>query len=82
MSLRRNWDSPNPLPASECDLPPGPKGGGGHTRLRPRVLGNPNYDDWRKSLALCLLYGSNNTLGNISKAVDNTFLLSKSAYLQ
>ncbi len=28
MSLRRNWDSPNPSPASECALPPGPKGVG------------------------------------------------------
>ncbi len=29
MSPRRNWDSPNPSPASECALPPpGPKGGG------------------------------------------------------
>jgi hypothetical protein len=32
-------------------------GGGGHTRLRVRGWGSPNSDDWRKSLALCLLYG-------------------------
>ena len=31
MSPRWNWDSPTPLAASECALPPGPKGGG-HTR--------------------------------------------------
>jgi len=30
-------------------------GGGGHTRLRVRGWGSPNSDDWRKSLALCLL---------------------------
>ncbi len=27
MSPRRNWDSPNLYPPSECALPPGPKGG-------------------------------------------------------
>jgi hypothetical protein len=27
--LVKNWDSPNPYPASECALPSGPKGGGG-----------------------------------------------------
>ncbi len=31
--------------------------GGGHTRLRVRVWGSPNSDDWRKSLALCLFCG-------------------------
>ncbi len=31
MSPRRNWDSPTPLAASECALPPGPKGGGAHS---------------------------------------------------
>jgi len=30
-------------------------GGGGHIRLRLRGGGGPNSDDWRKSLALCLL---------------------------
>ncbi len=29
--------------------------GGGHTRLPLRGWGSPNSDDWRKSLALCLL---------------------------
>jgi hypothetical protein len=28
MSPRWNWDSPTPLAASECALPPIPKGGG------------------------------------------------------
>jgi hypothetical protein len=55
MSPRRNWDSFNPSPASECALPPRPKGGG-HTRLRLRGWGDPiPKTDWRKSLALCLL---------------------------
>ncbi len=30
--------------------------GSGHTRLRVRGWGSSNSDDWRKSLALCLLY--------------------------
>ncbi len=30
---------------------------GGHTRLRLRGWGIPNSDDWRKTLALCLLCG-------------------------
>ncbi len=29
MSSRRNWDSPNQSPASECVLPPYTNGGGG-----------------------------------------------------
>ncbi len=52
MSPRRNWDSPNPSLASECAPPP--KTWGGHTRLGGGGRG-PNSDDWRKSLALCLL---------------------------
>ncbi len=39
-----------------CPLPPEPKGGG-HTRVRVRGWGSPNSNDWRKSLALCLLCG-------------------------
>ncbi len=49
MPPRQNWDSPNPSPASECALPPGPKGGG-HTRRQLMGWGSPNSDDWRKSL--------------------------------
>jgi hypothetical protein len=58
MSPRRNWDSPNPSPAGECTLRPGPKGGGGaaHYSQRLRGWGSSN-SDWRKSLALCLLCG-------------------------
>jgi hypothetical protein len=42
------------LSPASVPLPPEPKGGG-HTRLRVRGWGSPNFDDWRKSLALCLL---------------------------
>jgi hypothetical protein len=54
MSPRRNWDSPTPSPASECAPTPGIKGGG-DTRVGVRGWGSPNSDDWRKSLAFCLL---------------------------
>jgi hypothetical protein len=54
MSLRRNWDSPNKSLASECDPPPRTGGGGAHSPAG-EGLGSPNADDWRKSLALCLL---------------------------
>jgi hypothetical protein len=45
----------HPLSPASVPLPPEPKGGGGHTRLRVGGWGSPNSDDWRKSLALCLL---------------------------
>jgi hypothetical protein len=53
---------PSPLsPCSECAPPPRTgRGGGrgeGHTPLRVRGWLTPNSDDWRKSLALCLLCG-------------------------
>jgi hypothetical protein len=41
MSPRWNWDSPTPLAASECALPPVPKGGGGGAH-------SPG-DDWRNA---------------------------------
>ncbi len=31
MSPRRNWDSPNPSPPTECALPPRTKGWGAHS---------------------------------------------------
>ncbi len=34
MSPRRNWDSPDPSPASECALPPPDQRVGENTRLR------------------------------------------------
>ncbi len=44
------------VPSSELGLshPPSLASGGG-TRLRVRGWGSPNSDDWRKSIALCLL---------------------------
>ncbi len=59
MFPRRNWASPNPSPASKCALPP-TKRWGGHTRRRLKGWGSPNSDDWRKSLALCLLCAPDN----------------------
>jgi hypothetical protein len=64
MSHRRNWDSPNPFAASECALPPGPKGVGAHPPAHKGV-GEFQFRRWRKSLALCLLCGYN--LSHISK---------------
>jgi hypothetical protein len=43
-----------PTPTLPASVPlPAEPGGGGHTRVRG--WGSPNSDDWRKSLALCLL---------------------------
>ncbi len=59
MSPRWNWDSPTPLAAGECALPPRPKVGGahspaakgvgGHTRLRLKGWGSPNSNNWRNA---------------------------------
>ncbi len=48
MSSRPNWDSPTPSLASECVPPPGTRVGG-HTRLRVRGWGSPNFDDLKKA---------------------------------
>ncbi len=48
------WTPPPPL-LQECVPHPSEQKGGGHTCLREREWGSPNSDDWRKSLALCLL---------------------------
>ncbi len=56
MSPRRNETLPTPHPQANVPLPPEPGEGGGHTRLRVRGLVSPNSDDWRKGLALCLLW--------------------------
>jgi hypothetical protein len=48
---------PPPLPQASVTLPPEPKGVGGNTRLQVKGWGSPNSDDWRKSLAFCLLCG-------------------------
>ncbi len=47
---------PTPLPHESVPSPSDQRVGG-HTRLRLRGWGSPNSDDWRKSLALCLLCG-------------------------
>jgi hypothetical protein len=47
---------PSPSLASECAPPPQPKGGRAHSPAG-KGWGSPNSDDWRKSLALCLLCG-------------------------
>ena len=54
MSPRWNWDSPTPLAASECALPPGPKGGGAHSPAAKGV-GESQFQRLEKRLALCLL---------------------------
>ncbi len=50
-----------PLIRPPASMPLSPEseggGGGGHTRLRVRGWASPNSDDWRQSLALCLLCG-------------------------
>jgi hypothetical protein len=57
MSPRWNWDSPTPLAASECVLPPGPKGGGSHSPAAKGV-GESQFQRLEKRLALCLLCGT------------------------
>ncbi len=52
---------PNPLSPTSVHLPTEP-GGRGHTRRGVRGWGSPNSDDWRKSLALCLLCADNTVL--------------------
>jgi hypothetical protein len=59
-SPRRNWDSPHPFSRQRLCPSPRTKGGGGHTRRRARGWGSPNSDDWRKSLALSLLFAQDN----------------------
>ena len=54
MSPRWNWDSPTPLAASECALPPLPKGGGAHSPAAKGV-GESQFQRLEKRLALCLL---------------------------
>ncbi len=46
-----------PPPLSPASVPPVPKDGGAHSPAG-EGWGSPNSDDWRKSLALCLLCGA------------------------
>jgi hypothetical protein len=71
MHPRRNWDSPSLV--SEFSLPPEQGWWAGctfctlHNHLRVRGWGNPNSDDWRKRLALCLLC-------ELSQSTTTTFI--------
>jgi hypothetical protein len=58
MSPRWNWDSPTPLAASECAIPPGPKGGGAHSPAG-KGFGESQFQRLEKRLALCLLCADN-----------------------
>ncbi len=52
------WDSPTPsppLPTVSVNPPPPRNQRRGTHRLRVRGRGSPNTDDWRKSLAHCVL---------------------------
>ncbi len=47
---------PPPPPQARVSPPLGPKGGGGATLTCGEEVGEPNADDRKKSLALCILY--------------------------
>ncbi len=49
---------PHPLSRKRVCTSPRNQRGGAHTRKRVRGWGSPNSNDWRKSLALCLLCAS------------------------
>ncbi len=63
LSPRPNWDPPTPSSPSKCVPSPETKGGR-HTLLPLRGWGGFNSDDWRKSLALCLLCDVHVDLGH------------------
>ncbi len=50
MSPRWNWNSPTPLTASECALPPGPKGGEAHSPAAKGV-GESQFQRLEKKLS-------------------------------
>jgi hypothetical protein len=64
---------PPPLSPASVPLPPEPKGGG-HNRLQVRGWGSPNSDDWRRSLALCLLCAFHNILIIIFSAIKSFWM--------
>jgi hypothetical protein len=51
---------PTPLPQGSVPSPPGQRVGGGAHAPAGEGVGSPYSDDWRKSLALCLLCEWNN----------------------
>ncbi len=58
LSPRPNWDPPPPLPQVNVALLRNQRGGGWCTHSPAGEGdggGGPNWDDWRKSLAFCLL---------------------------
>ncbi len=57
VTLRGHINSVKWPPPPQASVPPplNQRRGGGHTLLQLRGRGRPNSDDWRKSLALCLL---------------------------
>ncbi len=55
MSPRWNWDSPTPLAASECALPPDQRVGGGAHSPAAKGVGESQLQRLEKRLALCLL---------------------------
>jgi hypothetical protein len=80
-SSRRNWDSPTLSLKSECAPPPGTKGGGGveHSPAGEglgRGAGGPNSDDWRKSLALCLLCETDSLVRKSKHAIETNMYFS------
>ncbi len=56
MSHRRNWDSPNPTPLSPASVPLLSEPGGAHSPAG-EGLGESQFRQLEKILALCLLYG-------------------------
>jgi hypothetical protein len=63
-----------PLSPASVPLPPEPKVGG-HTRVWVRGWGSPNSNDWRKSLALCLICGVGRTRGANSQSGAEIFTI-------
>jgi hypothetical protein len=60
LSPRPNWDPPPPLPQESVS--PRDQRGGHHSPAGEEVGGGgPKLDDWRKSLALCLICGESYT---------------------
>jgi hypothetical protein len=54
--LRRNLVPPTPPPQASVSPPLELKGGGEEHSLPGEGLRGPNSDDWKESLALCILY--------------------------
>ncbi len=61
-----------PTPIPQASVPyPRTKGWGAHSPAAEGVWGSPNSDDWRKSLALCLLCGVKALLKSVSTHLKN-----------